>query len=54
MAATVAKAWQQVQQKNLPPPLLSSPTPLTHSDLNTKVAAKQQNPFNIVDNKKHR
>ena len=43
MAATVAEAWQQVQQKILPPPLLPSPTPMTHSTLNTKVAAKQQN-----------
>jgi hypothetical protein len=52
MAATVAEAWQQVQQKILPPPLLPSPTPLTHSTLNTKVAAKQQNPFNHVDENK--
>ena len=51
MAATVAEAWQQVQQKNLPPPLPPSPIPLTHSALNTKVAAKQQNPFNPVENR---
>jgi hypothetical protein len=51
MATTVAEAWQQVQQKILPPPLPPSPTPLTHSTLNTKVAAKQQNPCNHVDKK---
>jgi hypothetical protein len=49
MAATVAKAWQRVQQKNLPPPLLPSRTTLTDNGLNKIVATKQQNPFNHVD-----
>ena len=53
MAATVAEAWQQVQQKILPPPLPPPHTPLTHSGLNTKVATKQQNPFNPVDENKN-
>jgi hypothetical protein len=52
MAATVAETWQQVQQKILPPPLPPPPTTLTHSGLNTKVATKQQNPFNPVDENK--
>jgi hypothetical protein len=43
MAATVAKAWQRVQQKNLPPPLLPSRTTLTDNGLNKIVATKQQN-----------
>ena len=42
MAATVAEAWQQVQQKNLPPPLPPSLATLITKNLDTKVAAKQQ------------